>query len=328
MSARLAACALALAVAACSAPRPAPVIDRGPAQPAPPPVVAAPQVPEPAPPKPLPTHTVKRGETLVSIALQHGLDYRELAAWNGITNLARLSVGQVLVLAPPPGMAGTPAAPLGTTPLAPGPGAPVATPLVSAGPPIEARPLANTPTVKVEPRGQKVPYSDKALAQFSTPDSGPAVPGGPSEVPPAAVPAPAPIVPAAPEPAKSGTQKEDIDWMWPAKGKVIAPFAEATKGMDIAGKRGSPVVAAAAGRVIYADAGLRGYGKLVIIRHNDTWLSAYAHNDNILVKEQQEVKKGQKIAEMGSTDADQVELHFEIRRQGKPVDPAKILPPM
>ncbi|HET9472038.1 MAG TPA: peptidoglycan DD-metalloendopeptidase family protein, partial [Usitatibacter sp.] len=201
-------------------------------------------------------------------------------------------------------------------------------PLVSAGPPIESRPLANTPTVKVEPRGQKVPYSDKAIAQFSTPDSGPAVPGGPAEIPPAAVPVPVPVAPPAAEPAKSGTQKEDVDWMWPAKGKVIAPFAEATKGMDIAGKRGSPVVAAAAGRVIYADAGLRGYGKLVIIRHNDTWLSAYAHNDNILVKEQQEVKKGQKIAEMGSTDADQVKLHFEIRRQGKPVDPAKVLPPM
>ncbi len=89
--------------------------------------------------------------------------------------------------------------------------------------------------------------------------------------------------------------------MWPVKGKVLAPFSEASKGMDIAGKKGTPVLAAASGRVIYADAGLRGYGKLVIIRHNDTWLSAYAHNDNILVKEQQEVRKGQKIAEMGST---------------------------
>jgi lipoprotein NlpD len=328
MSRHHAACVLALLLAACAAPRPAPVVDRGPVQPAPPPVVSGAPAPEPLPEKPLPTHTVKRGETLVSIALQHGLDYRELAAWNGITNLQRLSVGQVLVLAAPPAMAGKPGGPLGTTPLAPGPGAPVATPLVSAGPPIEARPLANTPTVKVEPRGQKVPYSDKAIAQFSAPDSGPAVPGGPSELPPAAVPAPTPAAPPVPEAAKSGTQKEDIDWMWPAKGKVTAPFAEATKGMDIAGKRGSPVVAAAAGRVIYADAGLRGYGKLVIIRHNDTWLSAYAHNDNILVKEQQEVKKGQKIAEMGSTDTDQVKLHFEIRRQGKPVDPAKVLPPM
>ena len=98
--------------------------------------------------------------------------------------------------------------------------------------------------------------------------------------------------------------------------------------MDIAGRKGAPVLAAASGRVIYADAGVRGYGKLIIIKHNDTWVSAYAHNENILVKEQQDVRKGQKIAEMGSSDADQVKLHFEVRRQGKPVDPAKLLPAM
>jgi lipoprotein NlpD len=96
--------------------------------------------------------------------------------------------------------------------------------------------------------------------------------------------------------------------------------------MDIGGKKGAAVLAAANGRVIYADAGLRGYGKLVIIRHNNTWLSAYAHNDKIVVNEQQEVRKGQKIAEMGSSDTDQVKLHFEVRRQGKPVDPVRILP--
>jgi lipoprotein NlpD len=271
---------------------------------------------------------VKRGETLVSIALQYGLDYRELAAWNGITNPAKISVGQVLVLAAPSGMGAQPATP---------PGPVGATPLNVPGPPIEARPLGNTPTLKVEPRGEKVPYSDKALAQFSAPAAGapPAPDSGatPTQPPPAPqagpIPAapPTPVAPVVP-PKAAGTAKEDIDWMWPVKGKVVAPFSEASKGMDIAGKRGAPVVAAAAGRVIYADAGLRGYGKLVIIRHNDTWLSAYAHNDKVLVKEQDEVKKGQKIAEVGSTDADQVALHFEIRRQGKPVDPAKVLPPM
>jgi len=109
---------------------------------------------------------------------------------------------------------------------------------------------------------------------------------------------------------------------------VLSPFSEATKGMDIAGKKGAPVVAAAAGRVVYAGAGLRGYGKLIIIKHNDTWLSAYAHNDNLLVKEQQDVRKGQRIADMGQTDADQVKLHFEVRRVGKPVDPQKLLPAM
>lgn len=116
--------------------------------------------------------------------------------------------------------------------------------------------------------------------------------------------------------------------MWPVKGKVLAPFTETSKGMDIAGKKGAPVLAAASGRVVYSGVGLRGYGQLVIIKHNNTWLSAYAHNDKILVKEQQDVKKGQKIAEMGSTDSDQVMLHFEVRRQGKPVDPAKYLPGM
>ena len=109
---------------------------------------------------------------------------------------------------------------------------------------------------------------------------------------------------------------------------MLSAFTEQTKGVDIAGKKGAPVLAAASGRVVYAGAGLRGYGKLVIIKHNDTWLSAYAHNDNLLVKEQQDVRKGQKIAEMGASDADQVKLHFEVRRQGKPVDPAKVLPAM
>ena len=131
------------------------------------------------------------------------------------------------------------------------------------------------------------------------------------------------------EPAKpAGTDREDVDWMWPVKGKVLSPFTEGSKGVDLAGRKGSPVVAAASGRVVYAGAGLRGYGKLVIIKHNNTWLSAYAHNDNVVVKEQQDVRKGQRIAEMGSTDADQVKLHFEVRRVGKPVDPAKILPAM
>ncbi len=99
------------------------------------------------------------------------------------------------------------------------------------------------------------------------------------------------------------------------------------KGIDIAGAVGQPVLASAPGRVVYAGSGLRGYGKLVIIKHNNTFLSAYAHNRDILVKEGQQVKRGERIAEMGSTDADQVKLHFEIRRLGKPMDPLKYLPP-
>jgi lipoprotein NlpD len=119
-----------------------------------------------------------------------------------------------------------------------------------------------------------------------------------------------------------------VIWMWPASGAVTSGFDEAkSKGLSIAGKAGDPVVAAGDGRVVYAGSGLRGYGNLVIIKHNSTYLTAYAHNQTLLVKEDQVVRRGQKIAEMGSTDAESVYLHFEIRRQGKPIDPAKLLPP-
>jgi lipoprotein NlpD len=108
---------------------------------------------------------------------------------------------------------------------------------------------------------------------------------------------------------------------------VLAGFDEAhNKGLDIGGKAGDPVLASADGRVVYAGAGLRGYGNLIILKHNNTYLTAYAHNQTLLVKEDQTVRKGQKIAEMGSSDSDRVKLHFEIRKQGKPVDPTKYLP--
>lgn len=133
-------------------------------------------------------------------------------------------------------------------------------------------------------------------------------------------PATTPVTPA----AKGG---DELDFIWPAPGALIAGFDESrNKGFDIAGKAGDPVVAAADGRVVYAGAGLRGYGNLIILKHNNTYLTAYAHNQALLVKEDQSVRKGQKIAEMGSTDADRVKLHFEVRRQGKPVDPARYLP--
>lgn len=119
----------------------------------------------------------------------------------------------------------------------------------------------------------------------------------------------------------------ELDWMWPAAGPVVAGFDEVrNKGLSIAGKAGDPVLAAADGRVVYAGSGLRGYGNLVIVKHNSLYLTAYAHNQTLLVKEDQVVRRGQKIAEMGSSDADRVKLHFEIRRQGKPVDPARLLP--
>ena len=142
----------------------------------------------------------------------------------------------------------------------------------------------------------------------------------------AAVAVPAPIL--APTPAAAAASSEDdVPFIWPASGTLLAGFDEArNKGYDISGKAGDPVLAAADGRVVYAGAGLRGYGNLVILKHNNTFLTAYAHNQALLVKEDQTVRRGQKIAEMGSTDADRVKLHFEIRRQGKPVDPVRYLP--
>ncbi|MEY2678373.1 MAG: hypothetical protein RLZ00_1065 [Pseudomonadota bacterium] len=139
--------------------------------------------------------------------------------------------------------------------------------------------------------------------------------------------APVASAPAAPvTPATPVAAEETISFQWPARGNLISGFDESkNKGLDIGGKAGDPVLAAADGRVVYAGAGLRGYGNLIILKHNNTYLTAYAHNQTLLVKEDQVIKRGQKIAEMGNSDADQVKLHFEIRRQGKPVDPAKYL---
>jgi lipoprotein NlpD len=140
--------------------------------------------------------------------------------------------------------------------------------------------------------------------------------------------APASAASAAPQPQATG--EDEVAWAWPTSGAatVLAGFDEQrNKGIDIGGRAGDPVMAAADGRVVYAGAGLRGYGNLIILKHNNTYLTAYAHNQSLLVKEDQAVRKGQKIAEMGSTDSDRVKLHFEIRRQGKPVDPSRYLPP-
>jgi lipoprotein NlpD len=191
----------------------------------------------------------------------------------------------------------------------------------------------------------KLPYSEQALAQLqqaapvppppsvalqetrTTPPSPP--PPAPPIVAPSVTPAPAPPPPRAETGHVPELDDEKIDWIWPATGKIISGFSETSnlKGIDIAGKSGQPILASASGKVVYAGSGLRGYGKLIIVKHNNTFLSAYAHNKEISVKEGQQVTKGQKIAEMGDTDADQVKLHFEIRRLGKPVDPTKFLPP-
>ena len=172
-----------------------------------------------------------------------------------------------------------------------------------------ARPVS---TSRVETRPLDVKPAPAAGSAAPAPSAAPAA-------------APAPAATASRDPSNSD---DDVTWSWPALGPVTANFdGGRTKGLVVSGKAGDPVLAAADGRVVYAGSGLRGYGNLVILKHNNTWLTAYAHNQTLLVKEDQSVRRGQKIAEMGSTDADKVQLHFEIRRQGKPVDPARLLPP-
>ncbi|TFW08969.1 peptidase M23, partial [Oxalobacteraceae bacterium OM1] len=197
---------------------------------------------------------------------------------------------------------------------------------------VEVRPLAPGASAaagsnKTGPRGDKKPYSDATLAEMQKPDA-----AANATVPPQASIAPgtrpeAPKTDKAPDAAPSlSPDDENVSWIWPADGKVVGTFSEGKKGIDIAGKIGQPVLAAGAGKVLYAGSGIRGYGNLVIVKHSNNLLSAYAHNKTIFVKEDQTVAKGQKIAEMGNSDSDSVKLHFEIRQQGKPVDPSKFLP--
>jgi len=258
------------------------------------------------------TYTVKNGDTVYSIAREHGMDFRELIALNGIDSPNRIIPGRVLKVRPP----GAPTGAVAST-------APVTSDVVQARPiggeaGVEQRPLAgNSETLKREPKAGKEAYSDQALARAQ----GPAKTLEPAVATTAAA-AASPAKPA--DPAVSG---DDVAWIWPANGKTIGTYAEGgNKGIDIAGKAGDPVIAAGDGKVIIANF-LRGYGKLVIIKHNATYVSVYGHNQTLVVKEGQVVSRGQKIAEMGNTDADQVKLHFEVRSQGKPLDPLKYLPP-
>lgn len=184
--------------------------------------------------------------------------------------------------------------------------------------------LRVVPPVASEPVAVAKPVTTVSVAPAPLAAAQPPAKAAPA---PAAA-ASAPAVAVTPTPAASASGgDEDLGWIWPSKGPVVTGFDEVkNKGLDLGGAAGDPVVAAAEGRVVYSGEGLRGYGKLIILKHNNTYLTAYAHNQSLLVKEDQAVKKGQKIAEMGSTDSDKVKLHFEVRRQGKPVDPAKYLP--
>ncbi|MBL8413196.1 MAG: peptidoglycan DD-metalloendopeptidase family protein [Propionivibrio sp.] len=275
------------------------------------------------------SYTVKPGDTLYSIAREHGMDFRELIALNGIDNPNRITVGKVLKVRPPAASTSSSAATSSVATTAPIVSDVVQTRPITAEPLPEKRPPGtNTEMLKREPKAGKEPYSDQALAlaqsQGQAKPSEPMAPVVRAESGPEAKPEAKPEA----RPTEAAVSGDEIGWIWPANGKTVATFNEGgSKGVDIAGKMGDPVIAAGDGKVVYSGTGLRGYGKLVIIKHNSTFLSAYAHNQSILVKEGQSVSKGQKIAEMGNTDADQVKLHFEVRRQGKPVDPLKFLPP-
>lgn len=315
---------LVLLVAGCASHTPAPVVDRSSA-----PVAEKPKLAVPAalvtPDAGSGYHVVKKGETLYGIALDHGLDYKDVAAWNNLENLNLIRIGQQLRITPPDSGAVAVAKPvISSVPVEIRQAAPTAS--APAGPAASAA-SANTEVLKREPKGGKLAWSEDALAKARQADAATRPVEIRPEAKPAEVKAAEPKAPETRAPEKPALSGDDVDWMWPANGRLIAPYAEGgSKGVDIAGKTGDPVLAAADGVVSYAGAGLRGYGNLIVLRHNATFLSVYAHNSKLLVKEKDTVKKGQKIAEMGSTDAESPRLHFEIRRQGKPADPQKFLP--
>jgi lipoprotein NlpD len=237
------------------------------------------------------TYTVQPGDMLTKIGLDTGQSWHDLARWNGLSDPNHLEVGQVLRVTPPAGENA--------------PGSVVTTTTTTTTAPVPAATFKPLPPIPSKPDAKA-----SGVAAAAAPGS--AVPLTGAAVPPAAA---------------SRDNDDDLTWAWPAAGPVVAPFDDAkTKGLAIGGKAGDAVYAAADGRVVYAGSGLRGYGNLVIVKHNANYLTAYAHNQALLVKEDQIVKRGQKIAEMGSTDADRVQLHFEIRKQGKPIDPSRLLP--
>ena len=240
-------------------------------------------------------YTVKPNDTLIRISLDTGQNWRDLAAWNNLDNPNLIEVGQVLRVVSPDATVSAASGVSSTKPI--------------ASPNIQARAIDPKAPVSAAASGVK-PGASAASGAMAPASQASSVTEAPKE-----------------PTAKDPREADEPNWQWPANGPVLGGFEEGKrKGLVIGGKAGDAVFASADGRVVYAGSGLRGYGNLVIIKHNAEYLTAYAHNQTLLVKEDQAVRKGQKIAEMGATDAERVQLHFEIRKQGKPVDPARQLP--
>ncbi|MCX8086512.1 MAG: peptidoglycan DD-metalloendopeptidase family protein [Rhodocyclaceae bacterium] len=317
-----------LALSACASRAPAPVGEAAPPSRIEPPLKAS------TPAAAAGGHyTVKKGDTLYGIAREHGLNPRDLAAWNNLPPDHRVTVGQQLRLSPPEKTAKE-AETVEVRPIAAA-GSVIARPLeggpANAVPPAPTlAPPASGETLKRTPKGGKLPYSEENLARLKAQEGAPAA----LAAAPAAAEKPAekPVEKPADKPSDKPAAAS-IEWSWPASGKLLATFNEGgtgaqelSRGIDIAGKLGEPVQAAAAGKVIYVGR-MNKYGNLVILLHGEGLSSVYAHNSKIVVKEGQQVARGQKIAELGDSDANEPKLHFEIRQQGKPVDPLKFLPP-
>ncbi len=340
---------LALFLAACESNPPAPVIDRLPQSSKPKSPAAPPaSTKDNAATKPAyrtdwrpNSYTIKKGDTLISIGLEYGYDYKEIAAANNLVEPYTIHIGHKLKLPSLQAKTGNGASTGGTnqTTQSTTEDGVVVTPIKSDSATIESTPIesktletkpvqsAVTPVLN-EPKSTREPYSLEAFSKPAPIATAPALPTAiqTTETKPADI-KPADTKTNDGKPVESNpAEDEAITWNWPTQGKVVASFNEVSnKGLDIGGSAGQAINAASSGKVIYSGSDLRGYGKLVIIKHNKTYLSVYAHNSKMIVKEGQVVAAGQKIAEMGNTDSNTVKLHFEIRRLGKSVDPARYL---
>lgn len=309
---------LVLLLGACSSQPPAPIFDR--------PVAGSRQTTgtKTAANTEAGSYVVRKGDTLYRIALDNGLAYRDLAAWNNLTDVNDIKVDQVLRLTPPEETSGVEVRPLRDT----------ATVSVGAAPaPSVVTPVPMPATGRAYPKALKLPFGSQGAASIDKQAEGVAKATVASK--PANNEASRPTSGASAVKSQEKTEQaqqasapgdaDNLNWLAPAAGKLLKSYSDEAKGVDIGGKMGQAVLASESGKVVYAGNGLRGYGKMIIVKHNSAFLTAYAHNSKLLVKEGDAVRRGEKIAEMGNSDAEQVKLHFELRKFGKPVDPTKFI---